>query len=115
MRNTHDTRALPLRRSILSVPAVSGRIVESALRQSADLLQIDLEDSVGPAQKEEARARAGIMPAGFIGTVAGFEKAVGGGRAAFTCKGRMVDLPVVDQARLVLSRHAAIEARNRQN
>jgi citrate lyase subunit beta/citryl-CoA lyase len=58
MRNTHDIRTLPLWRSILFVPAVSDRFVESALRQPADLLQIDLEDSVGPAQKEEARERA---------------------------------------------------------
>jgi citrate lyase beta subunit len=33
--------------------------------------------------------------------------------SAFTYQGRMVDLPVVDQARLVLSRHAAIEARGK--
>ena len=59
MRDTHDTRPLPLWRSILFVPAVSDRFVESALRQPADVLQIDLEDSVGPAQKEAARARAG--------------------------------------------------------
>ena len=52
---------LPLWRSILFIPAVSERFIESALRQSgeqrADLLQIDLEDSVGPAQKVEARAK----------------------------------------------------------
>lgn len=54
-------RALPVWRSILFVPAISDRFVDSALRQPADVLQIDLEDSVGPAQKEEARARvAGI-------------------------------------------------------
>ena len=54
-------RALPVWRSILFVPAVSDRFVDSALRQPADVLQIDLEDSVGPAQKDEARARvAGI-------------------------------------------------------
>ena len=47
------------------------------------------------------------------GLVAEFEKEVGSGRAAFTYKGRMVDLPVVDQARLVLARHAAIEARQK--
>ena len=39
-----------------------------------------------------------------------FEKEVGGGRAVFTFKGRMIDLPVVDQARQVLLRHAAIKA-----
>jgi citrate lyase subunit beta/citryl-CoA lyase len=44
------------------------------------------------------------------GLVAQFEKEIGGGRAVFTFKGRMIDLPVVDQARLVLLRHAAIKA-----
>ncbi len=59
MRHTHQAQSLPVWRSILFVPAVSDRFVESAFRQLADVLQIDLEDSVGPAQKEEARARAG--------------------------------------------------------
>ncbi len=44
-------------RSILFVPAVSDRFVESALRQPADALQIDLEDSVGPDQKDLACER----------------------------------------------------------
>ena len=61
MPNPPSARALPVWRSILFVPAVSDRFVDSALRQPADVLQIDLEDSVGPAQKDEARARvAGI-------------------------------------------------------
>ena len=59
MRNSHDTPALPLWRSIMFVPAVSDRFVESAFKVPADLLQIDLEDSVGPLQKDEARARVG--------------------------------------------------------
>lgn len=59
MRNTNQLQVLPVWRSILFVPAVSERFVESALRQPADLLQIDLEDSIGPLQKDEARARAG--------------------------------------------------------
>ena len=48
------------------------------------------------------------------GLVAEFEREVSTGRAAFTYQGRMVDLPVVDQARLVLARHAAVVARNRR-
>ena len=59
MRNTTHTQVLPVWRSILFVPAVSDRFIESAFNQPADLLQIDLEDSVGPAQKEAARARVG--------------------------------------------------------
>lgn len=65
MRNTTETNILPVWRSILFVPAVSERFVESAFKQPADLLQIDLEDSVGPAQKEDARARVGGIADGF--------------------------------------------------
>ena len=53
---TSESRA-PVWRSMLFVPAVSDRFIESALRQPADALQIDLEDSVGPEQKELARGR----------------------------------------------------------
>jgi citrate lyase subunit beta/citryl-CoA lyase len=56
-----DARELPVWRSILFVPAVSDRFVESALKGDADALQIDLEDSVGPAQKDEARARVAAI------------------------------------------------------
>lgn len=52
---------MPVWRSILFVPATSDRFIDSALRQSADALQIDLEDSVAVDQKELARERlAGI-------------------------------------------------------
>ena len=61
MRHTHDTPTLPVWRSIMFVPAVSDRFVESALKVPADLLQIDLEDSVGPAQKEDARKRVSAI------------------------------------------------------
>lgn len=48
-------------RSLLFVPAMQDRYVESALRRDADALMIDLEDSVAPDQKDAARARvAGI-------------------------------------------------------
>jgi citrate lyase subunit beta/citryl-CoA lyase len=57
MRVHPSNQSLPVWRSIMFVPAVSDRFVESALKQPADALQIDLEDSVGPGQKDEARAR----------------------------------------------------------
>lgn len=56
-----STSAAPPWRSILFVPATSERFVESALRQPADALQIDLEDSIGPDQKEEARGRVAAI------------------------------------------------------
>lgn len=61
MHVSTDARELPVWRSILFVPAVSDRFVESALKGDADALQIDLEDSVGPAQKDEARARVAAI------------------------------------------------------
>jgi citrate lyase subunit beta / citryl-CoA lyase len=48
-------------RSMLFVPATSDRFVESAMRQPADVLQIDLEDSVAPEQKEMARQRVSAI------------------------------------------------------
>lgn len=51
-------RPLPVWRSILFVPAIAERFVDSALRQPADALQIDLEDSIGPQDKERARGAA---------------------------------------------------------
>src|SRR3954464_7629027 len=47
-----------LRRSELSTPASNERMIESAARSDADLVFLDLEDAVAPAEKEAARARA---------------------------------------------------------
>lgn len=58
---TQASNPAPAWRSILFVPATSDRFVESALRQPADALQIDLEDSVGPDQKETARRRVAAI------------------------------------------------------
>ncbi|MDY0308557.1 MAG: CoA ester lyase [Castellaniella sp.] len=52
-------------RSILFVPATSDRFVESALRRRADVLQIDLEDSVAPDQKDLARGRVRMIASRF--------------------------------------------------
>ncbi len=61
MRIPPSTAPLPVWRSILFIPAVNDRFVESALKQPADVLQIDLEDSVGPSQKDMARDRTGAI------------------------------------------------------
>lgn len=42
-------------RSLLFVPAISDRFVESAPRRGADALILDLEDSIAPSLKQEAR------------------------------------------------------------
>lgn len=43
-------------RSILFVPALSDRYIEKAPSQGADALVLDLEDSIAPARKADARA-----------------------------------------------------------
>ena len=49
--------AARLRRSELSTPATSERMIASAAASSADLVFLDLEDSVAPAEKKAARAK----------------------------------------------------------
>jgi citrate lyase beta subunit len=44
--------------------------------------------------------------------LAEFELQVAKGRAAFSFKGRMVDLPVVEQARLLVAKYEAIRCLN---
>lgn len=51
------TRDLP-RRSCHAVPASNPRFIERAQTLAADMVFLDLEDSVAPARKEEARAAA---------------------------------------------------------
>lgn len=46
---------------MLFVPAVNDRFVDSAVKQPADALQIDLEDSVAPDQKALARERLPVI------------------------------------------------------
>lgn len=52
-------------RSFLFVPAVNDRFIESAIKRSADVLLIDLEDSVGPDDKELARQKVRTIAAKF--------------------------------------------------
>jgi citrate lyase subunit beta/citryl-CoA lyase len=61
-------------RSILFVPATNERFVESALRRPADVLQIDLEDSVAPDDKELARSRVHAIARRFA--AAGYDVTV---------------------------------------
>lgn len=50
------SRGLP-RRSCLSVPGLSARMIEKAQGLAADMVLLDLEDSVPPSEKVSARAR----------------------------------------------------------
>ncbi|MBI4206569.1 MAG: CoA ester lyase [Betaproteobacteria bacterium] len=49
------TRELPVWRSLLYVPVNVDKFVDKAHTRGADAIQLDLEDSVPPAQKEHAR------------------------------------------------------------
>ncbi len=49
------TRPLRLRRSELSVPGTSARMIEKGVASDADLVFLDLEDAVAPGEKVEAR------------------------------------------------------------
>lgn len=50
-------RELPAWRSLLYIPAVNDKFIATAHTRGADALILDLEDSVAPARKEEARQR----------------------------------------------------------
>src|ERR1700676_4277998 len=49
---------LRLRRSELSVPASNERMIAKAVASDADLVMLDLEDSVSPSEKSAARTKA---------------------------------------------------------
>ena len=70
MRPAPDTDTRP-RRSLLYVPASSGRMVAKAASRRADVLVLDLEDGVHPSQKDAARerlheSRAALAGAGAV-------------------------------------------------
>src|SRR5215210_7872413 len=55
---------MALMRTLLYVPANRPRFIESARRSGADVVVLDLEDSVPPEEKEAARtAAAAALPA----------------------------------------------------
>lgn len=49
--------SLPLWRSMLFVPVLNDRFVAGAAQRGADAIQLDLEDSIPPDRKEQARRR----------------------------------------------------------
>ena len=71
-------------RSLLFVPAGNERFLNSALRGSADVIQIDLEDAIVPDRKDEARgiARAAVEQVDAAGRVAAVRVNVEGGLLA---------------------------------
>ncbi|WP_207484496.1 HpcH/HpaI aldolase/citrate lyase family protein [Arenibaculum pallidiluteum] len=59
------TRTLPLWRSMLFVPITNERFLAGAPSRGADAIQLDLEDSIPPDHKEEARSRVRDAAAGL--------------------------------------------------
>ncbi|BAS28592.1 HpcH/HpaI aldolase/citrate lyase family protein [Limnochorda pilosa] len=57
MSSRTSVRDLPVWRSLLYVPVTVDRFVEKAHTRGADAIQLDLEDSVSPSEKAEARSR----------------------------------------------------------
>ncbi len=55
MSRTPPLRSLRLRRSVLSVPAINARALEKTHSLDCDAVIFDLEDSVAPEKKAEAR------------------------------------------------------------
>lgn len=55
MSRTPPLRSLRLRRSVLSVPAINARALEKTHSLDCDAVILDLEDSVAPEKKAEAR------------------------------------------------------------
>jgi malyl-CoA/(S)-citramalyl-CoA lyase len=52
---SNDLIRLTLSRSLLSVPVNNPRFVEKAFGSAADIIMLDLEDSVAPSEKADAR------------------------------------------------------------
>ena len=55
MTQTFANKRLPIWRSMLFVPVNNERFLASAPKRGADVIQLDLEDSIPPDQKAEAR------------------------------------------------------------
>ena len=55
MSRSSPTRSVRLRRSVLSVPGINGRALEKTHDLDCDAVIFDLEDSVAPQKKAEAR------------------------------------------------------------
>ena len=69
MVDRNETMERPLRRSLFFVPGGEPRKLEKAPGLGADTLLLDLEDSVAPAEKEQARERVarGLAEGAFGG------------------------------------------------
>src|SRR2546423_1775825 len=68
---TPEIQAPALMRSVLTVPVVVPRFIEKAPASGADVICLDLEDSIPPAEKVAAREPAARAIAPLIETAAG--------------------------------------------
>jgi citrate lyase subunit beta/citryl-CoA lyase len=114
---TLDSR--PLRRSLLFVPAGDPRKLERARDAGADTVLLDLEDSVAPARKAEARAFVTeALRDGTLGTTEAAVRVNAPGTSEFDADlravvaggGRTVMLPKCESAEQVAGVVTTIEA-----
>jgi citrate lyase subunit beta/citryl-CoA lyase len=117
-----DLEPPPARRSLLFVPGAEPRKLERARETAADTLLFDLEDSVPPAQKADARAHvAAVIRAGDFGrteaavrvNAPGTEHFEADVEAVIASGGRTIMLPKAESADGVAAAAAALRAGER--
>jgi citrate lyase subunit beta/citryl-CoA lyase len=113
-----DPASLPLRRSLLFVPAAEPRKIERARTAGADTIILDLEDAVAPAEKATARARVTeTLRAGGVGAAELAVRINGFGSAEFEADlaavlaggGRTIMLPKAESAEQIRAVAAALD------
>ena len=125
-------------RTLLFVPVVEPRFLAKAHLRGADALILDLEDSIAPARKDEARSLVKAASAGLSGhgvrvfvrinsapgvteadaaeaeeIVRVYEHSLSAGLGAVAFRGRMIDMPVYERA-LATNRRARLIAQARK-
>ena len=68
-----------------------------------DIVVIDLEDAVAPADKDAARGHTRRWPNDELAWARVVVESVGSGTSAAAVDGQMVDVPVVERARRILA------------
>jgi citrate lyase beta subunit len=95
-----------LNRSQLFGPGSRPEIFEKMAKSEADVISLDLEDSVAPDDKEKARSN--VIEA--INNIDWENKATENGEGATAFKGRMVDIASIKQAEVLVQLANLIES-----
>jgi citrate lyase subunit beta/citryl-CoA lyase len=100
---------LPVWRSLMYVPVNVEKYVDKAHTRGADVIQLDLEDSVPPGEKE--RARTLVEKAAARKIIEMNDEAAKSGRGSFALDGKMIDIPISVRAEKLIRRSDAIRER----